>query len=109
MSNKSRRLYTGRAADLRRRVFEHKHKMYPKAFTAKYDYDVLIYFEQHPRAFPATVREREIKTWRREKKIRLIESMNPNWVDLSAGWEEDPSWAAIPEAEWRLKPRKKRS
>ena len=107
ISNKSRRLYTGLADDLALRVFEHKHKLFPDSFTAQYNYDTLVYFEPFPRWFPGRMRELQIKSWRREKKIRLIESINPDWADLSAGWQEDPSWAAIPEAEWRLKPRKK--
>ncbi len=107
MSNKSRRLYAGFADDIITRVFEHKHKLYPNSFTAKYNYDMLVYYEEFPRAFLAEAREREIKGWRREKKLKLILATNPDWADLSAGWEEDPSWGAIPDAQRRLKPRKK--
>ena len=56
---------------------------------------MLLYFETHSHPSEAIEREKEIKGWRREKKLRLVLSANPDWADLSAEWEEDESWSAI--------------
>ena len=82
MTNKSKTLYTGVTNDLTRRVYEHKHKLIP-GFTQKYNITKLVYYEQTSDVHAAIAREKQIKGWLREKKINLIESMNPNWVDLS--------------------------
>ena len=100
MSNKSRRLYTGITSRLYSRVFEHKNKMLP-GFTARYMFDMLVYHEEFSLVTDAIAREKEIKAWRREKKLRLILEENPDWADLSAEWEEDPSWRAIAKEELR--------
>ena len=92
MSNKSRRLYTGITSDLSQRVYQHKHKTFRDSFTARYSFDMLVYFECHTRPTVAIRREKEIKGWRREKKLRLILARNPHWADLSAEWQEDESW-----------------
>jgi putative endonuclease len=106
MSNKSRRLYTGITSKLMERVFQHRNKLLG-GFTARYTFDMLVYFERFSHPTKAILREKEIKGWRREKKLKLILSTNPDWADLSAEWKEDPSWAALPEAEARpkLRPR----
>jgi hypothetical protein len=65
-------------------------------------FDILVYFESFSNPSHAIAREKEIKGWRREKKLRLILSVNPDWADLSAAWKEDESWQAIAEA--RLRP-----
>jgi putative endonuclease len=98
VSNKSRRIYVGVTNDLPRRAFEHKHKIFKSSFTAKYNFDMLVYFECHSRPTAAIRRETQIKGWRREKKLKLILSMNPDWADLSAEWCEDESWQSIPGA-----------
>jgi putative endonuclease len=85
MTNKSRTLYTGITNDLERRVYEHKQKLVP-GFTAKYNIDRLVYFEATQDVHAAISREKQIKGWLRAKKIALIESMNPEWGDLSVGW-----------------------
>ncbi|MGZ4855365.1 MAG: GIY-YIG nuclease family protein [Candidatus Angelobacter sp.] len=100
MSNKSRRLYVGITSKLFKRVFEHKNKILP-GFTARYRFDVLVYFEEYSQVMTAIAREKEIKAWRREKKLKLILADNPDWVDLSAEWEDDPSWKAISSEELR--------
>ena len=81
MSNRTRRLYIGVTNDLIRRAFEHKHRLVP-GFTSKYFLDRLVYFEATDDVGTAIAREKELKGWRRPKKIRLIEKANP-WSDLS--------------------------
>ena len=82
MASKSRRLYVGVTSRLLGRVYQHKHKLLG-GFTAKYNINRLVYYEQTSDVWAALRREKEIKGWRREKKIKLIESMNPEWRDLS--------------------------
>ena len=89
MTNRPRShvLYTGVTGNLERRVFEHKNKLVP-GFTSRYNLSRLAFYECF--AYPDSVieREKEIKGWRRSKKIRLIESINPHWEDLAAHWME---------------------
>ena len=103
MSNKSRRLYTGFTDDLFRRVIEHKEKIFPSSFTAQYVYDMLVFYEEYSRVITAKMREKEIKGWRREKKLKLILAENPDWADLSLEWQENPGWKLVPEARCKLK------
>ena len=79
------------------RVWKHKNGWYEDSFTARYNFDMLVYFELFARPGEALEREDEIKGWRREKKLRLILKANPDWADLSAEWKEEESWQAIPE------------
>lgn len=92
MTNKSRTLYTGVTNNLERRVYEHKQKFVP-GFTARYNITRLVYFEATRDVYAAIAREKQIKGWLRSKKIALIESVNPDWQDLSVEWygEGDPS------------------
>ncbi|MDO8636502.1 MAG: GIY-YIG nuclease family protein [Dehalococcoidia bacterium] len=87
MSNVSRTLYIGVTNDLERRVYEHKQKL-TEGFTKKYNVTMLVYFEETNDVNAAIDREKELKGWRRKRKIALIESMNPEWKDLSSGWFE---------------------
>lgn len=89
MSNASRTLYVGMTNDLARRVRQHKQKAVP-GFTAKYNVTQLVYFEEtsHPQA--AIEREKRLKKWKREKKVKLVESMNPAWKDLAEEEMERP-------------------
>jgi putative endonuclease len=96
MSNKSRRLYIGITSKLQQRVFEHKNKLL-EGFTARYSFDMLVYCEEFSNVISAITREKELKGWRREKKLALILAENPDWADLSLEWEEDPSWSAVTE------------
>jgi putative endonuclease len=105
MSNKARRLYIGIASKLFRRVFQHKNKVLP-GFTARYNFDMLVYYEEFSQVVGAITQEKEINGWRREKKLELILAENPDWADLSREWEEDASWQAF--AEDQLRPRLKR-
>jgi len=87
VTNLSRTLYTGVTSDIRRRVFQHKHELVP-GFTAKYKINRLVRFESTHDVRSAIAREKQIKNWRRCKKVALIESTNPRWEDLSDGWYE---------------------
>jgi len=78
-------IYIGITNDLRRRLFEHKNKLV-KGFTEKYNVTKLVYFETTTDVTSAIAREKEIKKWRREKKNKLVETINADWKDLSAGW-----------------------
>ena len=85
LASQSRVLYTGSTSDLRRRIYQHKHGLIP-GFTSQYAVNRLVYFESTSHIRAAIERERQIKSWRREKKLRLIESVNTGWVDLSTDW-----------------------
>ena len=87
MTNRSRTLYTGVTSNLERRVYEHKQRMGSK-FTSKYNITQLAYYEECSDTREAIAREKQIKGWLRAKKIALIESVNPEWKDLSAEWYE---------------------
>ncbi len=82
-------IYIGMADNIDERVKEHKLKVYPKSFTARYNCDKLVYFEEFENGEEATIRERRFKKWKRDWKIFLIENMNPNWSDLSLNWNLD--------------------
>ena len=77
-----RTLYTGVTSDLGKRVFEHRHGI-TKGFTKKYNVHRLVYFEEMDNPLSAITREKQIKSWSRQKKVTLIESRNPDWRDLS--------------------------
>jgi putative endonuclease len=85
MASRSHTLYVGVTGDLHRRVFEHKWREH-EGFTARYNCDRLVWFERYQDVTWAIDREKELKGWRRAKKIALIEAGNPAWVDLSRGW-----------------------
>jgi putative endonuclease len=85
MASRSRTLYIGVTGDLQKRVFEHKWKEHD-GFTARYNCDRLVWFERHQDVQRAIAREKELKGWRRAKKMALIESANAAWVDLSHDW-----------------------
>jgi putative endonuclease len=74
-------LYVGVSNNLIRRVYEHKNKLI-SGFTSKYNVNKLVYYEVYSSIFDAIKREKEIKGWKREKKIALITSFNPEWKDL---------------------------
>lgn len=74
-------MYIGVTDNLIRRVYEHKNN-FVKGFTEKYGVHDLAYYEQHEDITQAILREKQIKKWKRQWKIELIEKMNPNWLDL---------------------------
>ncbi len=85
MTNGVRTLYIGVTNDLARRVYEHKHKLID-GFTKKYNITFLVYFDVTSDVVAARAREKQLKGWRRDKKIALIEASNPQWKDLSLEW-----------------------
>jgi len=85
MTNKSKTLYTGITSNLKKRVYEHKNKIFD-GFTKKYNITELVYYEKTNDVRSAIGREKQIKGWLREKKVVLIESINPEWRDLSEDW-----------------------
>jgi len=87
MSSSRRALYTGITSRLRQRVWEHKTGAV-EGFSKQYHTTRLVYFEAYRYVHNAIGREKQFKRWRREKKIALIESMNPGYRDLAAHWFE---------------------
>jgi len=79
-------IYIGITDNIEERVKEHKLKFRSKSFTAKYNCDKLLYFEEFVNNKEAIIRERGMKKWKRDWKIELIEEMNPSWVDISMNW-----------------------
>ena len=75
-------LYTGVTNDLIRRVYEHKNHLDLNSFTAKYKVMKLVYFEETSDVTAAIEREKQIKSWSRNRKTDLIFEKNPHWVDL---------------------------
>jgi len=75
-------LYTGVTSDLKSRIWQHKTKHYPKSFSAKYNLEKLVYYEVFRDINQAIFREKQIKSGSRARKVKLIESMNPEWLDL---------------------------
>jgi len=75
-------LYIGVSADLPARVMEHREKVYPKSFTARYNLTKLVYFEGFYSIEEAIAREKQLKAGSRKKKEELITSLNPMWKDL---------------------------
>ena len=82
MASASGVLYLGVTRDLERRVLEHKTKA-KVGFSSRYKTVKLVYFEPFGQVRSAIAREKQLKGWRREKKVALIEGMNPEWKDLS--------------------------
>jgi putative endonuclease len=75
-------LYTGVTSQIRTRLVQHKTKAFPNSFTARYNVDKLVYYEYFHYIEEAYEREKQIKSWKRSKKIALIDQFNPEWKDL---------------------------
>ena len=75
-------VYTGVTSNLPQRILEHKEKKYPKSFSARYNVNMLVFYEQFQLIGDAITREKQIKAGSRNTKNELIRSMNPNWKDL---------------------------
>ena len=82
MANDRPTLYAGMCNNLLRRVWEHKHKLNPKSFTARYNLNKLVYYEFFRDVRLAIIREKQIKNLSREEKIKLIREKNPTFNDL---------------------------
>lgn len=89
LASRSRTLYVGRTTDLVQRVGAHRRGLV-EGFTRRYRITKLVYFEETNSAIVANARERQLKSWSREKKIRLIERNNLGWRDLAEDWFEKP-------------------
>lgn len=74
-------LYVGVTSDLTKRVWEHKQNVVP-GFTRRYGVHTLVWYEMHETMESAIAREKAIKEWKRAWKIRRIEKLNPEWIDL---------------------------
>ena len=85
LASRSRNLYTGVTNNLRRRVLQHREGL-TEGFTKKYRIHRLVYFESFEDVRTAIRREKQIKGWRREKKVALINATNPTWDDWAAEW-----------------------
>ncbi|MCH7662992.1 MAG: GIY-YIG nuclease family protein [Chloroflexi bacterium] len=81
-------IYTGTTSDLKKRVYQHKTKPVVR-YTSKYDVNQLVHYEETNEVVSAIAREKQIKAWRRRKKVELIISGNPKWKDLCKDWFED--------------------
>ena len=75
-------MYVGVTNNIRRRLYEHRNKLI-KGFTEKYNLHKLVYIEETSDALAAITREKQLKKWRREKKNRLVMTINPEWNDLA--------------------------
>ena len=85
MASKSRTQYVGITGDLLKRVFQHKQKVHD-GFTSRYNCTRLVWFQRFSDVSEAIQREKELKGRKRDKKIALIEEINPTWEDLSSPW-----------------------
>jgi putative endonuclease len=85
LASKSRTINIGVTNNLERRILEHKSKINP-GYTRKYNIDRLVYFEIFGDIRQAINREKQLKGWKRIKKIHLLEAINPTWEDLSKEW-----------------------
>ncbi len=86
MASDSRTLYIGFTNSMMRRVSEHKQDLV-EGFTKQYQCHKLVYYENYRDVNAAIAREKQLKRWRRDKKVKLIESVNPTWKDLSDDWK----------------------
>ena len=85
VASRSHTLYIGVTSNLEQRIWQHKNKAH-EGFTANYNCNRLVWFETYSNAATAITREKELKGWRRARKIELIEKSNPTWTDLSENW-----------------------
>ena len=74
--------YIGVTSNLPKRIVEHIEKRYENSFTARYNLNKLVYYEQYQMIGDAIAREKQLKAGSRAKKVALIEKLNPNWLDL---------------------------
>lgn len=80
--------YVGVTSNLKRRLNEHKNKLNPNSFSARYNLSKLVYFEYWPSIDEATIREKKLKNYSRKRKVEIIERINPNWEDLENQLDE---------------------
>jgi putative endonuclease len=85
MSSASGTLYIGSTSEFERRVWQHKNGIYD-GFSKEHGCTRLVYYEKYDNPMRSSARERQLKGWRREKKVWVIERLNPRWIDLAATW-----------------------
>ena len=96
LTNKHRTtLYIGMTNDIEGRLWEHRWGE-TKGFTKRYHLNRLVWFEHFRDVSDAIACEKQLKGWLRKRKIELIERTNPNWVDLSADWDDEPKPDIVP-------------
>ena len=78
-------MYVGMTSNIERRLYEQKQEL-ADGFTKRYHVHKLVYYEQTNDAYAAVTRERQLKGWTRKRKNELVETVNPNWEDLSTSW-----------------------
>jgi|SRR2546428_4933868 len=83
LASRNRVLYIGITRDLGKRLIHHRSAVNVRSFTAQYRITKLVYFEEFTDVIQAIAREKQLKGWRRTKKVRLIEAFNPEWLDLA--------------------------
>jgi len=101
LANGFKKLYIGVTAEIEIRIRQHKQKKDLNCHTAKYNINQLVYFERFTTISAAIAREKQLKGWLRIRKLELIISSNPTWLDLSADWGkaiEPYTWPEIVEA-----------
>jgi putative endonuclease len=85
VASRSHTLYIGVTSNIEQRIWQHKNRTH-QGFSATYNCNRLVWFETYTSAITAITREKELKGWRRARKIELIERANPTWTDLSENW-----------------------
>ena len=85
LASRTKRLYVGVTSSLERRVWEHKTNAVP-SFSGRYKIYKLVYYEEYRSIQGAIDREKQVKAWRREKKVHLVESINPEWDAMAEHW-----------------------
>jgi putative endonuclease len=86
LANGFKKIYIGVTSELEIRIRQHKQKKDPTCHTARYNINKLVYFERFTTITAAIARERQLKGWLRSRKLELVISTNPAWLDLSADW-----------------------
>ena len=79
-------LYTGVTSNLVKRIYQHKIKFFPESFSARYNCDKLVYFQNFDSIMEAIEFEKKLKAGNRAKKVQFVESSNPDWNDLAESW-----------------------
>lgn len=87
LANPYRTLYIGVTGNLEQRLWQHRQGI-EQSWAKRYDLKSLVYFELYPDMPSAIARETQLKKWNRAKKLKLIETLNPRWNDLSAHWQK---------------------
>jgi putative endonuclease len=85
LASTARVLYIGVTGDFENRLITHRWYSDPESFTARYNVNHLVYYEEYTEIDQAIAREKQLKSWNRRKKVELIEKINPQWKDLARG------------------------